>query len=477
MADIPAGIHQALSPQNPLWLGVSGGRDSMALLHICHQLNLPIHAIHVNHQLQPPSDDWQAMVADFCQKNAIPFTAISVDWEAFFLSQQKPIPPLSHINEQYARQARYQAIISVIEQLSPTTQFPNQPFSTQPFPTKITPILALAHHANDQAETILLNLLQGTGLTGLTGIKSWTLQQEFARPLWLWRPLLTVSREQISEYVSEQNIPFVDDPTNITGDNQRAFLRQEIIPKLSQRFGNAVQNIARTRQNLSEISEIIDEQVQIDLQHCQVICEFSGQTNLSILALKKLSHARRLQLLRCWLKGAEKFAPSRDFVLQVNDLALQTNPDQQAVLQWQGVAIRRYRDSLYRLSPSYLAVLNQQNISVALTSELVSEEKFFQHLPITIRSVNLGESFARWSQKPFHESYKKLCQRFDIPSWERGLGRVVELGNTPIALLLPRYSLWLIGAEILVTKGFLETDKHLSNSCVWYIVCDFDKRF
>lgn len=439
----------------------------MALLHICHQLNLPIHAIHVNHQLQPPSDDWQAMVADFCQKNAIPFTAVSVNWGAFFFAQNKPMPPLASINEQHARQARYQAIVNVIEQLSPA----------RPFSTQNPPILALAHHANDQAETILLNLLQGTGITGLMGMKSWALQQEFARPLWLWRPLLTVSREQISEYVSEQNIPFVDDPTNVAGDNQRAFLRQEIIPKLSQRFGNAVQNIARTRQNLSEISEIIDEQVQIDLQHCQVICEFSGQTNLSILALKKLSHARRLQLLRCWLKGEEKFAPNRDFILQVNDLVLQNNPDQQALLHWQGFAIRRYRDNLYRLSPSYLTVLEKQKISVFLISELASEETFFQYSPITIRPVNLGESFARFAQKPFHESYKKLCQRFDIPSWERGLGRVVELGNTPIALLLPRYSLWLIGAEILVTKGFLETDKHLSNSCVWYIVCDFDKRF
>lgn len=474
MADIPAGIHQALSPQNPLWLGVSGGRDSMALLHICHQLNLPIYAIHVNHQLQPPSDDWQAMVADFCQKNAIPFTAISVDWEAFFLSQQKPIPPLSHINEQYARQARYQAIISVIEQLSPTKQFHNQPFSTQPFPTKITPILALAHHANDQAETILLNLLQGTGLTGLTGIKSWTLQQEFARPLWLWRPLLNVSREQISEYVSEQNIPFVDDPTNVAGDNQRAFLRQEIIPKLSQRFGNAVQNIARTRQNLAEVSEIIDEQVQIDFQNCQRFCHFSQQMYLSIVGLKNLSHARRLQVLRFWLKGEEKFAPNRDFILQVNDLVLQNNPDQQALLHWQGFAIRRYRDNLYRLSPSYLTILEQQKISVFLISELASEETFFQYSPITIRPVTLGESFARFAQKPFHESYKKLCQRFHIPSWERSLGRVVEIENTPIALLLPQHSLWLVGAEMLAEKGYAETDKLLSNTCVWYIACELE---
>lgn len=470
LLDIPADIRQQVTVDNPLWLAVSGGRDSMALLCACQQLNLPIHVIHVNHQLQSPSDAWQALVADFCQKNAIAFTAVLVDWQTFFKAQnlKQPYPDLADINEQHARQARYQAMIGIIKkQCSPNHH----------------PIIALAHHANDQAETMLLNLCQGTGVTGLAGMKSWTLQQEFSTPIWLWRPLLTVSREQISDYVVQNNLPFIDDPTNIAGDNQRAFLRQQILPKLAERFGNVIQNISRTRQNMAEVVEIIDEQVQADSQACKILSHSADrhwdnpslQQRLSIPTLQQLPQARRLQILRHWVKGEQKFTPNREFVLQVNKLIMQDNPDQQTLLYWQGFAIRRYRDSLYRLAPHYLSILKQQKIKLSLSNNLKQAQPCLTQLPVAVRPVKQGESFARltdFSQKPFHESYKKICQRYQIPSWERGMGRVLMWHDVTMALLLPRHSFWLTDASKLAKRGAFLTEEFLSKPCVWYIEPD-----
>lgn len=468
LVDIPEIIRQNLSKKNPLWLACSGGRDSMALLNACYQLGLPIHVIHINHQLQTPSDAWQALVSDFCQTHSLPFSAHKLNF-----------PKPHRVNEQTARTARYHAMLAIIQAF-----YPQQSLAQ-------TPVIALAHHANDQAETILMNLCQGTGITGLTGMTSWAEQREFGTPIWLWRPLLTVSREQISEYVVVQKIPFVDDPTNVGEHNQRAFLREQILPKLAERFGGLVHNMSRTSQNMAEIGQIMTEQLQVDWQACQLLHNIdtplgedfyqSSSANplqhcLHMPTMQKLSQPRRLQLLRYWLKGNQKFAPNRQFILQVNALILHNNPDQQTLLYWQGVAIRRYRDTLYRLSPTYLDLLNNPSTSVKvnLSTNLHTAKIDFAPLPIQIRQVALGESFARltpFSQTAFHESYKKLCQRFNVPSWERGLGRVVLWQHVPIALLLPNLSVWLVDACELAKQNDV-FEAILAQPCMWYITPD-----
>lgn len=109
-------------------------------------------------------------------------------------------------------------------------------------------------------------------------------------------------------------LPYVDDPTNavatIDSGNQRAFLREYVMPLLVTRFDNVIGNMRRTQTNLTEAREIINEQMVQDLAHCQIGEDDDYQQRLSITQLQALSAARRYQLLHHWVKGLQKFAPA-----------------------------------------------------------------------------------------------------------------------------------------------------------------------
>ena len=455
-----------------IYIACSGGRDSMALLFACQQLQLPIHVIHINHKLQKVSDDWQQLVEGYCHKHHIDYDSVCIEWQ----SQQvyAADSPISHeqqvneqqvskqqaneqqVNEQQARTARYHAIIQIAGENA---------------------IVALAHHANDQVETLLMNLCQGTGLAGLTGMTAFAVQHEFGTPIWLWRPLLGVTRDEISDFVVAQHIPHVDDPTNFGVANQRAFLRNQILPLLDERFHKLVQNITRTQQNLTEAQHIVDDQYQQDLALCQRSNGWtSHQQCLHIPNLKSLSQARRFNLLHHWVKGSQKFAPTRRLIVQIEQLLQSAQTDQQAILQWQGIEIRKYRDTLYRLDADYVKAIHGKSdnkVLANLTADVGLSVGLSLELALASRAVLPNESFQLLSQS-FHQSFKKLCQRFDIPSWERQFAKVVIMNDnnekapiasqTPkrFALLLPNISVWLADAG--------ELNLATQAACPWHLV-------
>ena len=436
-----------------IYIACSGGRDSMALLFACQQLQLPIHVIHINHKLQKISDDWQQLVEAYCHKHHIDYDSVCIEWQsqqvyaADSTSSQEQQVGTQQANEQQARIARYRAIIQIAGENA---------------------IVALAHHANDQVETLLMNLCQGTGLAGLTGMTAFAVQHEFGTPIWLWRPLLGVTRDEISDFVAAQHIPYVDDPTNFGVANQRAFLRNQILPLLDEHFHKLVQNITRTQQNLTEAHHIVDDQYQQDLALCQLSNGWaSHQQCLHIPNLKSLSQARRFNLLHHWVKGSQKFAPTRQWIVQIEQLLQSAQTDQQAILQWQGIEIRKYRDTLYRLDADYVKAIHGKSDNKVLANLAADVELSVElsvglslKLALASRAVLPNESFQLLSQ-PFHQSFKKLCQRFNIPSWERQFAKVVIMNDdeekvlttsqTPkrFALLLPSTSVWLADASEL----------------------------
>lgn len=454
-----------------IYIACSGGRDSMALLFACQQLQLPIHVIHINHKLQKVSDDWQQLVEVYCHKHHIDYDSVCIDWQSqqvyaadskISQEQQASTQQVSkqQVNEQQARTARYRAIIHIAGENA---------------------IVALAHHANDQVETLLMNLCQGTGLAGLTGMTAFGVQHEFGTPIWLWRPLLGVTRDEISDFVAAQHIPYVDDPTNFGIANQRAFLRNQILPLLDGRFHKLAQNITRTQQNLTEAQRIVDDQYQQDLTLCHLPNGWtSHQQCLHIPNLKLLSQARRFNLLHHWVKGSQKFAPTRQLIVQIEQLLQSAQTDQQAILQWQGIEIRKYRDTLYRLDADYVKAIHGKSdnrVLVNFAADVrLSEELsvgLSAELALTSRAVLPNESFQLLSQS-FHQSFKKLCQRFDIPSWDRQFAKVVILDDNKekvltasqipkrLALLLPNTSVWLADAS--------ELNLATQAACPWHLV-------
>lgn len=251
-----------LPERSRLCVGVSGGLDSMVLLSLLvrcsRQHPLQLSAIHVNHQLQTGAQQWQEFVQRQCQQLGVPLTITVVD-----------VPLKAGLGlEAAAREARYQAYGDV-----------NAEF------------LALAHHQDDQAETLLIQLLRGAGVQGLAAMPS-------MRPyhsLQLLRPLLSFTRKDLAAYAEQHQIAFVEDPSNQDERLVRNFLRQRLSPLLDQRFPAWRQTVSRSAELLGEAAQVLEQVALADLELCE------GSEGLKVDRVLALGDARAANLLRYWL--------------------------------------------------------------------------------------------------------------------------------------------------------------------------------
>ena len=427
-----------------VWLACSGGRDSLALAALCVQLyrqgKLPFlpQLLHVNHGLQADSGAWAAHVADWAKVQKIPCRIL-------------PAQVNGH-DEQAARQARYDVMRAQLNQ---------------------DDVLLLAHHADDQAETVLMRLIQGAGVNGLSGMQSWRVQMQGAHRIALWRPWLTVKRADISAYAQLIKLPYIDDPTNEAGDNVRSGLRRDIMPILATYNPNVIDNIARSAQLLSDAQLIINAQAVEDLQQIEVapLQLQYAQRVLNIDKLQTLPSYRQRQLLHHWLGQDEPLPPAKQLVDDVLRLSQRDDNDHQTVLFWQGrkqsYTVRRYRQQLYRLSSDWLKwlelPLTEQTQTLFIHTEpsltvpdfhanerqsvpinLRNDDKFswqLQTLPNEVMQLlesdkdKLKITFAPLDRKQRVQTAlasrpqagKKLYQTLGIPSWMRESLMVVSL--------------------------------------------------
>ena len=467
-----------------LWLACSGGRDSLALAALCVQLyrqgRLPFlpQLLHVNHGLQADSNAWASHVADWAAVQKIPCQILHAQ--------------VNGHDEQAARQARYEVMRAHINQGD---------------------VLLLGHHADDQAETVLMRLIQGAGVNGLSGMQPWRVQRQGEQHNILWRPWLTIQRARISAYAQRLQLPYINDPTNDTGDNVRSGLRRDIMPVLASYNSNVIDNIARSAQLLSEAQASVSAQAATDLQQTAVASLQlpSAQQVLNIDELHKLPLYRQRQLLHYWLGQDEPLPPAKQLVDDVLLLSQRDDHDHQTELFWQGrkqsYTIRRYRQQLYRLSNKWLTWLKLSLTEQALRLQQISSPEFNaadeQPVLTTLRSDDdfiwqvqvLANVVARLLDHDQHEallkssrtamlkiaplgrkqrvqtalasrpqSGKKLYQTLGIPSWLRDSLIVISVdfidekmteNESPIALpilLLSPFDRWILSADSLKTN-------------------------
>ena len=417
-----------------VWLACSGGRDSLALAALCVQLyrqgKLPFlpQLLHVNHGLQAYSGAWAAHVADWAKVQKIPCRIL-------------PAQVNGH-DEQAARQARYDVMRAQLNQ---------------------DDVLLLAHHADDQAETVLMRLIQGAGVNGLSGMQPWRVQMQGAHRIALWRPWLTVKRADISAYAQLIKLPYIDDPTNEAGDNVRSGLRRDIMPILATYNPNVIDNIARSAQLLSDAQLIINAQAVEDLKQIEIasLQLLPAQRVLDIDKLQKLPIYRQRQLLHHWLGQDEPLPPAKQLVDDALSLSQRDDNDHQTALFWQGrkqsYTVRRYRQQLYRLSNDWLEWLelslaeqkqtlfihNESNLTVIHTADsksvsmtLRNDNKFTWQLQIMpnelAQPLGIYKDKVKFTFAPLErnqrvqtvlasrpQSGKKLYQTLGIPSWMR----------------------------------------------------------
>ena len=252
----------------------SGGGDSMALLHYLHTAsktnNFKVIAINVEHGIRGEASIRDTeFVKDYCYKNDIELICYSVDCVTKSKEEKISI-------EQAARILRYECFFSAIK-------------------SGKCDKVATAHHSSDNAESVLLNLLRGSGLKGLIGIKA-------RRSDGIIRPLIKCDKSQIEQYLKENNLPFVTDETNLCDDYTRNFLRLNVLPKIKEVFPEAEKSIGR----LSEIAELEDEYLDQQADHAltrnQEYIKLSTPCHVAVFNRAVIKALKELGLEKDWEK-------------------------------------------------------------------------------------------------------------------------------------------------------------------------------
>ena len=265
------------SPPARLCVGLSGGRDSVVLLHALRRVQcraafrFELSALHVHHGLSANADAWAAFCGGLCARYALPLSVVRVS-----------VPPGSGEGlEGAARRARHAA-----------------------FADCDADFLALAHHRDDQAETLLLNLLRGAGIAGAAGMPA---ERKQRRGPALLRPLLAAPRALIEDYASVNALRWIDDESNDDTHFRRNYLRHEVLPQLVAKFPGAPQALARAAAHFAEGAQLLRELAAIDRA---ALATAAGRIDLA--GFNALTPARARNLLRhAWLDAGFRAPDAR----------------------------------------------------------------------------------------------------------------------------------------------------------------------
>lgn len=297
-----------------VWVGFSGGLDSTVLLHALTRQIDPqkISAIHVNHQLSPAADDWAQRCRAYC-------ATLGVD----LLEETVRIRKRKHGLEQAAREQRYAVFERVVEK---------------------NDILLLAHHADDQVETVLYRLLRGAGPRGLAGIPR-------SRALGggqLLRPLLKFTRAELEEYGVRHDLAWVEDESNQHPEFDRNYLRHRVIPALAQRWPDYRTRIGLSADLCAAADRLNTVLARADLELLQERGERLGRS-IDIPALQRLDTERGANVLRYWAATSGQTAPDQRALLALRRNLLAARGDAAPVVCWPGGQWRRFRQRLFLL--------------------------------------------------------------------------------------------------------------------------------
>ena len=386
-------------------VGFSGGVDSTALLHwLSHLSNrLPILALHVNHQLDPDARYWAEAAANFSASLGIDYQVVSVDVAS------------GGSVEAAARAARYAAFEAV---LGPGD------------------VLILGHHADDQVETVVMNMLRGSERPGLQGMPSDRVVGQAS----LVRPFLKVERARLIAYAESHGLEWIEDPSNARVQHDRNFLRHDVLPTLDQRFLGWRRRIKTALARDESFGQAVDEAVSRDLEVC-----LDG-LGLRVDRLIKHSHARQRMILRRFLGERCPQQPSGRAIdefldqlqsskargraeLLVGDWTLDSDrgwiflvSQRDAPLwlpeQWQGERFRR----------SGRLLLCQHSVRGGLQKPISQYRMSAMHLGLKI-------------QRGHHQDVRELLRAAGIPRWLRERLPVVMEGESVV--MVPAVLPWL----------------------------------
>ncbi len=319
-----------LSPKLNYCVALSGGIDSVVLLHILSQIrttqNLNLSAMHINHGISANAEKWQNFCAEICQKLNIP-----LNLAAYFITRDG-----GQSLEAEARHARYTALLA-----------------------NNSDVIVLAHHMQDQIETVLSQLLRGSNIHNFAAMNSIARKNDKI----LWRPLLSVPKSQIIEYANTHKLTFIHDESNDDTQYLRNFLRHKIIPKLLEQDEHIGNKLLKTVDELQNSAQLIDELAVLDLNSCMNNQKLgSDQTSnqekfrnnlLNLEAFKQLSQIRQVNLLSYFLRQANLPLPSEK---QLSEFATQASTS-----RWERVPKLKINDAYDLVKQKAFILLEMRN--------------------------------------------------------------------------------------------------------------------
>lgn len=377
-------------------VGLSGGLDSVVLLHLLRQFaprfSWQLSALHIHHGISPHADAWADFCTDLCDKYSIPLQIEHVE-----------IAPLrDHGIEAAARKLRHQA-----------------------FAAYQRDFVALAHHADDQAETLLLQLLRGAGVRGAASMP--VLTAPSGSPTYI-RPLLHEARSEILRYAVDNGLQWIDDESNADDYYPRNYLRHRVMPILEQKFPSYRETLTRSTGHFAEANLLLDELALIDGRVAM------DDDCLQLVTLRELSFPRAKNLFRYFLHSRKVPMPQLARLTEILRQLLDARQDAAVNVRVGDFQIRRYMDSAYILPAETsfdrdcLKTWNGEEFLpwppqrtqlhfARVTGAGVSERKLQGNL-LTV-GLRHGNETLRPHPLAARRTLKNLLQQHRIPPWQR----------------------------------------------------------
>lgn len=396
---------------NRLLLAYSGGLDSSVLLHLLHSYRdqYDLSLWHINHGIQVNASDME----DFARQQAVHYELpIRIDHLCLNASQSNL--------EALAREQRYQLFAQALKKDS---------------------ALLTAHHMNDQAETLILNLMRGSGPAGLSAI---ALSRPLADGL-LFRPLLMSTREQIVAYAHHHQLRWIDDPSNEDTGFDRNYLRHEIIPRLIRRWPATVEQLHRVSEIQQESEQLQAELAAMDLNTIAISKPFTEYPCLIIDELDKLSQARQKNLIRHWVHSSGLATPGFNSLHQLL-LQLHSREDAMPLIEGEGYQLRIYQQHLYihqykRVEPrqALYPMPDQGELAIDEIGFRQTRQQLLNYIGQEDQEQQLSLRFRQPGiETPAGQSHrlKRLFQKHQVPPWIRGQVPQIYVDDALVALWL-----------------------------------------
>ena len=400
-------------------VGLSGGVDSMVLLQafasLAGQGGLRLSAVHVHHGLSPNADGWATTCRSACRRLKVPLSVVRV-----------VVDRQSGLGIEAAARLQRQRV----------------------FAAQRADWIALGHHQDDQAETVLLQLLRGAGLRGLSGMPDGSeIVEAVAAGPRLLRPFLDLSRATLEACARQLGLSWIEDESNADTAFDRNFIRHAVMPLLEQRFPSARASLARSGRLLATSARLVEAVAAEDL-HAALEGSPVLPAGVSLAVLAAIGEGRARELLREWLRRHGVPMPPERRLAEALRQANEAGPERAVEVGFDGITLRRYRDRLY-LDRSHPAVTGGDAIAWNRRGKMALPTLGGTLLAEPVRGAGIAQRLLRGAvltidarsraggpapriamgEPPMRRTLKNLWQESAVPPWQRDRWPLLRIGD------------------------------------------------